>query len=352
MRGTLSFHGVDLAFFDETVASLVAGRKVNPDAFVVEALRVRQSAWHARRYVRALESVLASGGPPQAAPDAGLLQKIKSRLELFDYRPDELTRRVARVVDPDLHLRGRPFLVGESAAPKVAEVVDRYRAAASPRAADALAKEQLARLDPELAKEIEPEDGPSLSADLLYRSDLLAEMSSLHDLARAARDGATWDRGAGPPGPADEALPGELPWRAASLHARIAPFWIARDVDGLETICRASGVLSPEFLVPAWRLLAEACGSFPALRESLHLEVTGARDVGAFVAPQDVPRLVDFLDQQGARIIQAASRQGEGAACTTLLRKIKECATYAVRHQLGYLEASGVVPPDLLGEEA
>ena len=37
----------------------------------------------------------------------------------------------------------------------------------------------------------------------------------------------------------------------------------------------------------------------------------------------------------------------EGPAATALLRKIKECAVYAARHGLGYLEASGVEPPDL-----
>ena len=31
---------------------------------------------------------------------------------------------------------------------------------------------------------------------------------------------------------------------------------------------------------------------------------------------------------------------------TALLRKIKECAVYAQRHSLGYLEASGITPPE------
>jgi hypothetical protein len=31
---------------------------------------------------------------------------------------------------------------------------------------------------------------------------------------------------------------------------------------------------------------------------------------------------------------------------TSLLRKIKECAVYAKKNGLGYLEASGVVPPE------
>ena len=104
---------------------------------------------------------------------------------------------------------------------------------------------------------------------------------------------------------------------------------------------------APDCLVPAWRPFAEACERFPALREELHLELRKNRDVGAFVAPGDVPALLEFLGLNGARILAAAARAGEGALATTLLRKIKECAVYAERRGAGYLEATGVVPPDL-----
>ena len=137
-----------------------------------------------------------------------------------------------------------------------------------------------------------------------------------------------------------------LPWRAVAMHARVHPFWLARDVDGLETICRASGVRAPECLSPAWRVFAEACEAFPALKESLGLELAREKDVGAFVAPGEIGQLLQFLSEHGSRIIHAATRAGEGAMATALLRKIKECATYAQRHQFGYLEASGVLPPD------
>jgi hypothetical protein len=129
------------------------------------------------------------------------------------------------------------------------------------------------------------------------------------------------------------------------------PFWIARDVDGLETVCRAAGVPPPEFLVPARRLFAETCEEFPELAEALHVEVQGPRDVGAFVAAGDVPDLLEFLGLHGTRIIQVATQHGEGPACSTLLRKIRECAAYAERNGLGYIEASGILPPDLGGVE-
>ena len=44
------------------------------------------------------------------------------------------------------------------------------------------------------------------------------------------------------------------------------------------------------------------------------------------------------------RTVLNAGRAGEAEACTTLLRKIRECARYAESHGMGYLEASGIPP--------
>ncbi|HKB14924.1 MAG TPA: hypothetical protein VKF62_02615, partial [Planctomycetota bacterium] len=60
--------------------------------------------------------------------------------------------------------------------------------------------------------------------------------------------------------------------------------------------------------------------------------------------PADVPGVLEFLNAQGGRIIAAAAQLGEGPACGSLLRKIKECMTYAAKHKLGYLEGSGILP--------
>jgi hypothetical protein len=68
----------------------------------------------------------------------------------------------------------------------------------------------------------------------------------------------------------------------------------------------------------------------------------------AFASPTSI-----FLAlRHGTRIIGAAARAGEGPMATSLLRKIKECAVYAKKNGLGYLEASGVVPPEREDEPA
>ncbi len=99
--------------------------------------------------------------------------------------------------------------------------------------------------------------------------------------------------------------------------------------------------------MPARRLFGEACEAFPALRETIRSDLKGERAVGAFVSADDVPQLLEFLSEAGSRIIKAATQGGEGTTCATLLRKIRECATYSASHGMGYLEASGIPP---LGE--
>jgi hypothetical protein len=350
MKGLVSFHPVDLSFFDDLVAPLAAGKKVNPETYLAEATRVRRNGWVARRYAVALGDLALAAEAPRADPGSSLWQRLKTNLERMDHKPDDEARRAARAFDPDLHLDGRPFFVAEGSAEKVADAVDAFVEAATEEAAGSLARSQLAKLDAELAS-LPPADIPDVGSDLGYRTDLLGLLKTVHDLARLAREGKTWAPEGGTPRPAVAALPEELPWRAVALHARARPFWLARDVDGLETICRAAGVPPPDCLSPAWRPFAEACEEFPAVKEGLGLELTSGRGLGAFVAPAEIGQLVEYLAMHGARIIGAAARAGEGTMATSLLRKIKECAVYAQRRGYGYLEAAGIVPPERDGSD-
>jgi hypothetical protein len=350
MKGFVSFHPIDLALFDDLIGPLVAGRKVNPEAYLAAAPRIRTSGWVARRYAVALQGLVIQAEAPKADPSSNLWQRLRTNLERMDYKPEEAARRAAQAFDPDLHLDGRPFFIAENSAERVAATVDAYVDAGTEAGADLVARDQLARLDPELAKTVEPEDIADISSDLLYRDELLSALKSLHDLGRLARDGKLWGIDGQPPRPAVAALPEELPWRAMSIHARVRPFWLGRDVDGLETICKAAGVAPPACLSPAWRPFAESCEAFPSLREMLGLELRQARAVGAFVAPSEIGQLLEFLAGHGARIIGAATRAGEGPMATALLRKIKECAVYAQKHGYGYVEAAGVLPPERDGE--
>jgi len=346
MKGYVSFHPVDLTFFDELIAPLVAGRKVNPDAFLHRAITLRRGGWVTRGFAVAIEQLAAQAEAPAADPAASPWRRLRANLEKIDYRPDEMARKAAAAFDPELHANGRPFFIAEGSAERVAAVVDAYVAAEADVTVERIARDQLARIDADLAHQVEPAEIPELSSDLGYRSDLLGLLTKIHELSRLAREGRTFADNDAAPRPAAEALPEELPWRAVAIHSRGTPFWIARDVDGLETVCRAAGVRAPDCLSPAWRVFAEACEAFPSLKESLGLELRRPRDVGAFVSPGEIDQLIQFLAEHGARIIHAAARGGEGPMATALLRKIRECAVYAQRHGWGYLEASGILPPE------
>jgi hypothetical protein len=351
MQGLVSFHAIDLEFFDTIIEPLATGEKTNPEKFLKNAIAARTVAWEAWRYKLALEDYLELLQPPPPPTEGSLWTKVRSRLESVDWTPDPIARLVGQKIEPDLHLHGRPYLITEGSADSVASLVDEYRAAETPADAPALVREQLSRLDPRLSAKVEPVDAEQLSPDMAYRRELLAWLQDIYDLAAATREGTSW----GAPGerraPAAELLPRELPYRAVLLHSRAAPFWIGRNVDGLETICRAAEIEPPSCLSPAWRPFARTCEAFPALHEALGYELKRARDIGTFVSPGDIPKLLSFLNNEGARIIRAAARHDEGATCATLLRKIRECARYAERHGMGYLEACSIRPIELPPEE-
>src|SRR5262245_55645634 len=241
MKGVLSFHPVDVGFFDDVIAPLIAGKKIDPDPFIAKVLPMRRYRWEVRRYASSIETLLETAGPVKPQREDSVLKKIKTHLEAFDYRPDQATRIVVKAIDRDLHLHGRPFLVTEMSAARVAEVVHAYCKAPDPAAVEKLVKEQLGKIDPELPDLIPPEDHEPLGADLNYRADVLAELSMIYEIAHAARAGDPWRRDSSEVGrPAIDVLAEELPWRALALHARAMPFWMASDVDGLETVCRAT----------------------------------------------------------------------------------------------------------------
>jgi len=344
MQGTISFHPIDVGFFEKLIQPLLLGQKVNPESWLDASLRLQRSAWCCERYVKTLELLLESNEPPPPPEDGSMWDKIRTRLERFDFRPDPTGALVAQKVDPDLHLQGRPFFITEGSADRVAVMIDEYCTATDAGAADLLVREQLAKLDEKLGEGVTPGNTDNPPPELVVRREILNDLKGVFDLARAAETGATIRSNGSAPQPASEVLAREMPWRATVLASRAVPFWIAHDVDGLETICRASGVTSPDVLVPAWRLFSDACDRFPDLSGAFHTELQSSRDIGAFVPPEDIGELLVFLNEEGSRIIQAAGQVGEGATCTTLLRKIRECARYAEAHGMGYLEASGIPP--------
>ena len=116
MRGTVSFHPIDTEFFDRLIQPLVAGEKVNPEAYVSRVLRVRSASVLVRRYQWTLARLIEESEPPPAPESAGRWQKLRTWMERIDYKVDPLAKLVAGCVNPDLHLNGRPFLIADGSA--------------------------------------------------------------------------------------------------------------------------------------------------------------------------------------------------------------------------------------------
>jgi len=341
MRGIVSFHPIDPAAFTAVLDRLLAGQPVDPNPLLDAACRFKKVALTAARYGRAIERLIQDSTPPPLPTEGPLWLRLKARLDQFDHRPDPLAVRLSRRIDSELHLHGRPFFITEGSAEAVAAVLDEYVKAGGIATVEATASEQLARLDPDAARNVRPDGDAGTGADLPYRSKLSSAVKRLADLARKVRR----DASAGPTGFGardDGAIATEIAWRALYLHARATPFWIARDVDGLDTICKMARVAPPDFLVPPFELFESSLGAIPSLRGVLGVDLRTTRCVGAYVPPRNVLALLDFLHANGARIIQAAAKEGEGPACATLMHKIRECAAYASRHGMGYLEAAGI----------
>jgi hypothetical protein len=358
MKGIVSFHPADPRYFEGVISPLVAGRPVTLDAHLDAVVRIRRNAWQAGRWTRALGAILESARIPELEPiltrpqsarelirsPQSLLQGIKARFDRFDHRLDAISRLVVAAIDEDLHVFGRPFLVTESSPKAVADAVDRYLDAPGPGAVDNLVLEQLGALDVGLVR-VEPDDASPIGPDLEYRSTAFRELQFVSGVARAAREGQTWLAADGARRPAAEVLKADFAWTAVRTHARAIPAWIARDVDGLATMCDRAGVPRPPFLTSSSVLFSGAGEVAALLAPGLHAEIESPRDVGCFVAPDRIADLLEFLSGDGARIIRAAARYGEGPAATRVLRKIRECASYAHKHGSGYLETSGILPP-------
>jgi hypothetical protein len=245
MKGYVSFHPIDLAFFDALIAPLVLGRKVNPEEFLQRAPILRRNGWAARRFAVAIAELAAGAEAPTADPAASPWRRLRANLERIDFRPDAMASKAARGFDPELHLDGRPFFIVENSTEKVVSQVEAYAAAESESAVERIARSQVALLDAELARAVEPAEIAELSSDLGYRSDLLSLLTKIYELARLAREGRDWVDPDAAPRSAADALCDELPWRALSMHAKVTPFWIAREVDGLRSVSASQGVARP-----------------------------------------------------------------------------------------------------------
>ncbi len=347
MKGLVSFHAFDPSFADDVIVPLWNGTRINPEPWLLEGCSLLQRAWRTAAWKQTILDLIADSTDTIEPVDSGIKTDLlspfrKSVAKLFT-PVDRDAERIKASIQPGLHLDGRPFFIVEESSNTVIRLVDEYRKARDDEAVDALVREQLTRLNPALARSIRPTEGPAAQSALAYRSNLLSSLKSIHALGRAFREGLAW-RGALTDGKTPQQAVRLLPWFAAAMHARFRPFWVAENVDGLVSIAQAAGIEASPVLQSPLPLFT-AIKPVDARPMTLGRELDGPRSTGAWVPPEDVPRLIDWLQAEGAAIIRIATEHGEGVRVRTLLQKIRECAAYAARHRYGYLEAVDVDPP-------
>lgn len=352
MRGVVSFHPFDVELFEVLLDPLIEGKKVNPETYLEVCFRKRVADWRTTGYKTTIQLMLREVEPPELPTEGSMWNKVRARLERMEYKPDAVVQTLSDRIEPELHLRGRPFFITEGSPDRVGRFCDDYLSARDVNTIDGLVLEQLLKLDRTLGREIEAEVLGDPPAATTVHADLLQRLRELYELAGAARKGANWGNVGMTQRPALEILNEELPWRCIEIHAEAVPFWIAEDVDGLEGLCHASDMTPPPCLISARPIFTRFGDTFPALLDGIRSDLTEAKRLGGYVPAADVPELLRFLTESGARIIQAAARHGVGKTCTNLLKKIRECASFAEQHGTAYLEASGLDHPKLdVGEQ-
>jgi hypothetical protein len=280
--------------------------------------------------------------------------KIKTNLARFDHRPPSSSAAPRWRSTRPLHWEGRPFFVSDGALDRIADIVEAYREAPSETEAGMLAQQQLAKLDPSWARR-----STGRRAVDRQRSPVppgparTAQAAPRHRPRRARRRGVAIARRRQPP--AVEVLCDELPWRAVHLHSRVVPV-LERAATSMAWRRSAAPPTSrrPTPLVPAWRLFADSCEQTPALKDRLPSRAgLAARRRGLRSHRRPCPTLLVVPRAIAAHgSSPRAARAGEGPAAGALLRKIKECATYAAKEGFGYLEASGIEPPGASSNDA
>src|SRR5262245_63308057 len=153
----ISYHPVDVAFLRDRVAPYVRGKgnldDVIPDMGRIEKVRGRAGAW-------ALKVVDIYHKEVQRQRDAEEFARSAARSAVAGKsvaRPKKVPARpLPGWFDPDLHVWGRPFFITARTPEEVSDRIDRYCAAGSDAEVDALAREEVARLNPTLAQRMGP----------------------------------------------------------------------------------------------------------------------------------------------------------------------------------------------------
>jgi hypothetical protein len=246
------------------------------------------------------------------------------------------------LVDSDLHVWGRPFFVTASDPLAVSQVIDSYLDATL-EAADAIAKAELGRLDPDLASSVtlelegEPPSDEELAQGIRWKLDLLRRC---YQARRAGQPIVTLPDG-------EEADPSELLGREVPLallefSAHFRPGWMARGSVWPSVLLHEAELDDAGCFEPPRALVEPLARELADLSFFLEPTITENYMVGGYVPPKKVPLLRAHLEKHGERVLAQSRQSGWEPECRSALRKILEALSDAERRGLGFAEATEI----------
>lgn len=298
-----SFHPVDVELIRGRLVPAIRGEGSIED-LVARAVSAKKTRLRAKAWANALAQ-------------QQMIAQMPEGLELPG------TKRLPAAVAPslegfnkDLHAAGRPFFIVADTPAEVSAAIDRYLAAASESDVDAIAREMLARLHPELPGLVEPEGPPApsdgeLAASIRSRLDLLNAAFRVNPKRLVAR---------------------EVAHACLELHSLLRPAWTARG--------NCWPTLFARELIPLFETAESWLGP---LAGPLDRTVTGDACVGGFVPAERVAIVKEQLDAQRLSFETQLREEGtDESEVPLVLRKLEEAVSDAASRGLGFCEASGI----------
>jgi hypothetical protein len=237
--------------------------------------------------------------------------------------------------DSDLHVTGRPFFITAETPEEVSDLIDRYCAADSEEAVDALVLEQMRRLNPELPKHIKPKH-KRLPSDEEIARRLLANLDESRKLFELAKRGESFVNEDGIERDAKYDFAYTFPLTAVAFAAVLRPGWRSGGRVWPTYLLNESGLWAEDYFEKPLPLFRPLLGTNPMLEKALKPSIVLNYELGGYVRPNRVRALRKFLREE-ADLIVAELEYGTGD-----LRKIDEALYDATRRKLGFIEAAEI----------
>ncbi len=343
-----SYHPIDVRFFHERLFPFVRGEGSIDD--LVEAavrtakVRFRANAWGLGLAKLRSESVSRRAKERKPAPPPkkpGAFARLFGKAPPAAPPPPEPLPPDPELgeLDSQLHVWGRPFLIGGHTSAEVSAAIDQYSRAA-PDAVDAMAAEAIRQIAPALAAKVVP-DGAVLPPDADIARGIRWKMDLFRDAHSALAAGGKVALPSGEQGDPGELFATAFAFAALQFACHFRPGWMARGIWPSRLVEEAGLALPAWWETPA-PLFEPLLAKLPRIGEHFDRTIQENYTLGGYVRPEHVGELKQFLHDHRGELAGPAKRDGWLDDCERELRKIEEALDDALLRKAGFCEATEV----------